>query len=203
MTQRNKNRNTRIILIVVVVAVLLVGCGFFYWNSTLQTKSDIKEQTTVQENQKVDEKLPVEKSTSPKEELVIPDWNIKFTFVPELQGTEVKYYEHKSTDGQISLSFTTSQIQALGENCNQQSSGGNVNFGDTVIVTRFKEKPRAVPDGELLNQNPINGYYYASGSPIAPCSGVNEAGNVTGPPSDVEVKDAAALRKFVKTLASI
>jgi hypothetical protein len=191
-----------VIIISIGAAVLIGIIGFFYWSNFLQTRPESKAQTTDQKNENADKKLSESKDskTNTGDKLIISDWNVEFTLLPELQGTEVKYYQHKSTDGQFSYSFTTSRIQALGGECNKQTSG-SVNFGDTIIVTRFKEKPVAVPDGELINEESINGYYYALGAPIAACSSFNENGGTGRTASEIELKDTAALRKFVKTLA--
>jgi hypothetical protein len=188
----------RIIILVVLVCVV----SFLYWNNFVQVKNNNREGKTSTDSKQISSKSstePVDTENSKnnsEDRLVLSDWRVVFTMVPELRDTEVKYVQRNSPDNQTTYAFTTARIQALGGECTRQT------FGDTIHLSRFTEKPRAVPDGELINENPIDGYYYALGGPLAGCSAVDENGAVVRQASPIEQKDAAALRKFVKTLVS-
>lgn len=127
--------------------------------------------------------------------LSIPAWNVKFSIPSTIQNTKVMYVERKSNDEPpvTYYAFTTSRIKELGSKCQTQP------FGDTVLMYRFSEKPIAVPDGMLVNEEPIDGYYYTVTSPIAPCSGFDESGNMRSS-SQVEKSDRDALKEMGRSI---
>lgn len=189
----NKQRGSLLVILIVIVALLIVaGIGYLLWTNFLQTKSDDEALSAI--GSKVETKL----SKSPEIDtsvLNIEDWGIEFTIPEYLRNTSIKYFERKSNEGSSVYVFTTSRIQELGGKCLEQT------FGDTINIIKFTEKPVAVPDGELLNQELVNGYYYALGGPIASCSGFDESG-VMRTPSQIEIDDRRALKEMARTLKS-
>lgn len=201
---RDLSKRNRIWLSIVLIAVVLLVflVGFLHRTNSMR----------VGQNNDTDKVVARSKQTSPsssveptndvvnkgddKNRFVLADWKIEFSLSAHLQETEVKYTQRKSIDNQVTYAFTTARIQALGGECTRQT------FGDTVTLSRFTEKPVAIPDGKLLNEKPINGYYYATGGPLAACSSVDSDGKVIRSASDTELKDAAALREFVETLTA-
>jgi archaellum component FlaF (FlaF/FlaG flagellin family) len=208
-TQSNANKNRKVLKIVVIVlvsilAVAAIGYSIYAWQQNTRLQDDLAQQA--QESKKLAEenadlKKAAEKSagsnTGISEGVIkLVDWKVEFTLTDVLLNTEVKY--EASTSGDMSAyDFTTSRIQGLGGACLKDP------FGNTVILSRFKEKPEAIPHGELVNPGPIDGYYYVYSSPIASCSGVDENGSLTGSPSAIETTDRAALVESLKSLKAI
>jgi len=127
--------------------------------------------------------------------LTIPAWGVKFTIPTSLRDTSVKYTERKSNDQPpvTYYVFTTARIQTQGDKCTMQP------FGDTLILNRYLDKPVAVPDGKLVSEQPVGGYYYTVSSPIAYCSGVDANGKLQTP-SQIEVRDRESLDELIKSI---
>jgi hypothetical protein len=175
------------VIIVAIIIVILAGVGLALWNNLApKTQSTTKSDTS--------------NTTEPSDELVISNWGIKFTIPDNLKPTEVKYYERQSSDTPplTYYAFTTTRIQALGGACASQP------FGDTEILNRYTEKPVATPDGELLNSNAIDGYYYVLSAPPASCTVVDPNGalNQNAVESSVEASDQTALKSMIETIVA-
>lgn len=174
-----------IVTMIVLVIAIIAGLGFILWNN-------ISDRTATPDNMKDSHTLAKSPAVSP-DYFTVSSWNVKFKIVDQLKSTEIKYYERKSADtpSQTYFSFTTTRTQALGGSCATQP------FGDTEILNRYTDKPIATPDGELLNNVAIGGYYYVLSSSVNACSTIDH-----GSPSDVEIKDQASLKTSIETIAS-
>lgn len=127
--------------------------------------------------------------------LQIDAWALKFKISENLASTKVVHYLRSTEDtpSQDYFAFTTERIRTLGGKCTDQQ------FTDTVLLYRYKEKPIVTPDGELINESSLNGYYYVLTSLIASCSGFDENGAMQNP-SQNEVDDRAALKESIRKL---
>lgn len=199
-----KKSNAKRIAILSVTAILLVtGVCYFLWPRLDMNRSLLS--SYLDSSQHESSILPElvlgsnngSNPTVTATELAIPAWDVKFSVPVSLQDTQVKYTERKSNDQPpvTYYALTTSHIEALGEKCTTRP------FGDEVILNRFSEKPIAVPDGELINSEPIGGYYYIFSSPVAYCSELDAKGNMRAP-SQVEVEDRHSLNELIKTIQS-
>lgn len=178
--------STRVVIVGILVAVLIGAGGVFLWWSS-EDRGGTTE-TAVTEVQAEDKERKASKDDQLSSQLKLNEWNISFTIPAALTSTEIKY-EAKDTDTFV---FTTNRIKALGGECAKSP------FGDTVSLTRFSEKPLAIPDGELLNESPINNYYYVLSGPIAYCSSQNSQQI-----NPIESSDRDALKITLKTLSSL
>lgn len=173
---RGQKGSIHVILAVVIVVALIGGLGFVFWrNFMAHDKTEAAK--PVSASAQASQTRPVSK------DVVLDDWGVKFTPVASLSDTQVKTLR---TYNQTAYAFTTTRIQALGDECTKPP------FGDTVILIRFAEKPRATPDGELIGDKPIGGYYYAVTGPPSGCK----------PGSEVENKDRLALKESLKSLTA-
>jgi hypothetical protein len=190
------------IVLLVIIALGGVGYSVYAWQQNNSLTSDLKQKDSdnkrlADENEEL--KKAESQSTAENDEgfLVIDDWNVKFELTGALKTTEVKYYARTTSDtpSQSYYAFTTARIRDLGGKCNEQT------YGDTVLLYRYSEKPEATPDGELINQNALGGYYYVVTSPIASCSGF-DANDQMKTPSPTEVSDRAALKDSIGRLVA-
>ncbi len=189
MPKKNNSIGSAHVIIITAIVVVLVGAvGYLGWNA-VQNKNNSSTTPTTSGTENDEPETPSENTNTPTETNVVKleDWGVKFTLVESLASTQVKY-EAETHDRQApAYAFTTARVEALGGECVKEP------FGDTAILIRFAEKPVAVPDGELINESPMDGYYYVATSPIAPCQ----------PGSEIEAQDRAALKESVKTLEAI
>lgn len=174
------------VIIVILVAALLGALGFIFWQNFMNKDTSDTNNTTKVENKQENTNENAEKS----DQLTLNDWAIRFTISSSLTSTEVKY-QAQGTDTYV---FTTTRIQALGGECAKSP------FGDTVSLTRMTEKPVATPDGELLNESPINNYYYILSGPISSCSSLDN--NQQSAVDPIETADRNALKTTLKTLSA-
>lgn len=130
--------------------------------------------------------------------LQIDAWALKFKISENLASTKVVHYLRSTEDtpSQDYFAFTTERIRTLGGKCTDQQ------FADTVLLYRYKEKPIATPNGELINESPLNGYYYVLTSPIVSCSAFNSDDQMQSPSQD-EVNDRAALKESLRKIELI
>jgi len=202
-SKKRINANKKIIICIVIIVLLAVAAFYFLWPQSDNGKGrlfsyfdkNMQAEPTPSKESTVPSTNSTQPTNSANSELVVPAWGIKFSVPVALQNTKVAYTERQSNDQPpvTYYAFTTSRIQALGGQCTTQP------FGDTVILNRDSNKPVAVPDGELLNDQPINGYYYTISSPIAYCSGLDNEGN-TQTPSQTELNDRESLNEMTKTI---
>jgi hypothetical protein len=180
-----------VVVIVIAVVAILGALGYVIWNNFFGSINTETEQVVTQPNTPSD-------NVSDENILTINNWGIQFAISDSLQSTKVMYNERSTNDEppRNYYAFTTERIQRLGGKCAERQ------FGDTVIVYRYTEKPIATPDGELINEEAIGGYYYVLTSPIAACSGFNENDQMIEP-SQVEIDDRAALKDSIRTLTSL
>lgn len=180
---------------IVIIAVILGALGYVLWNN-LSSKSAIDQQTNAAQRNETEEDSG---GTSSEGYVVINEWGVKFPIVNDLKSMEVQYNQRESQDepSQTYYVFTTARIQSLGGQCAKQP------LGDTAILYQYAEKPIATPDGELVNKEAINGYYYVLSSPIAACSTVGEDGKSGKQISQVEVADKIALQKSIRKLIAL
>lgn len=176
-----------IILSVALVAVIGV-VGYRAWQNSHQVKT----QTSI----KSSPAATLSPSPATSTLLTIADWGVKLQLESSLSNTRVVYDKQISSDRppQISYSFTTSRVEALGGNC----ANTTLQFGAIAILLRFSDKPVATPDGELINNSPIDGYYYVLTGPSASCSGLG-----VEPENPIETQDRAALKASLKSLSAI
>lgn len=203
-TGKKKSSTKKRILLVVLTLIIVGAVAYLFVPQpdthkslfdSLFNKTDQNTVNTPTESPAAISNSPTPSPTTETNTLTIPAWGVKFTIPVSLQDTSVKYTERKSNDQPpvTYYAFTTSRIQALGDKCTTQP------FGDTVILNRFSDKPVAVPDGELISENPIGGYYYVVLSPIASCTGFDANGKAQTP-SQVETNDRASLNELVKSV---
>lgn len=191
------------IVLLVFVALGSVGYSVYAWqqNANLQSsvvqKEDENKRLT-DENKKLKKAESQSTAESTEGFLAIDNWGVKFELTDTLKTTEVKYYARTTSDtpSQSYYAFTTDRIRDLGGKCTDQQ------YGDTVLLYRYSEKPVATPDGELINQNALGGYYYVMTSPIASCSGFNANGQMKTP-SPTEVSDRTALKESISKLVAV
>ncbi|RYH15072.1 MAG: hypothetical protein EON54_28920 [Alcaligenaceae bacterium] len=187
------NTKVRVIIVLLIVALLGVIFGSILWsrnddqqNQTISTETEVPAQVNV-ENKKSEE-------TEVENETVVDDWGVGFEHVDGLHSTGVtSEFRSGGENASDHYIFTTDRIRELGGRCVGRP------FGDTVILTRYQEKPVTVPDGQLINEDALQGYYYVASSPIVSCSGVDENGAVRAP-SQVETDDRAALKQSISEL---
>lgn len=202
-----KNRKSLKITAIITASILVLavlGYSIYAWQQNANLQNELVQQEKESDNlakENADLKKEMEKlqdtdaDQQSKGVVRLTDWGVEFRLVDSLLNTEVKYSATTAND-ETAYVLTTSRIQNLGGQCVKEP------FGQTVILTRFSEKPIATPDGNLINEMPINGYYYVSSSPIASCSGMNEDGSMRAP-SQVETSDRAVLIESVKSLKAI
>jgi hypothetical protein len=204
---KSNNKTSKIlktwgVILLAIVALGGIGYSAYAWqqNTSLQNsvvqKND-ENKRLAEENQKLKQAESQPTSENNEDFLVIDDWNIKFELTDSLKTTEVKYYARTTSDTpqQSYYAFTTARILDIGGKCSEQT------FGDTILLYRYSEKPEATPDGELINQNALDGYYYVVTSPIASCSGFDSKGQMKAA-SQTEVGDRAALKESIKKLVA-
>lgn len=180
--------STHVVIIVILIAALVGVLGFVFWQNFINKSTPVNNDTAKVESKQKNTSKDAEKS----DQLILNDWGIKFTVSSSLTSTEVKY-QAKDTDAYV---FTTTRIQALGDECAKSP------FGDAVSLTRFAEKLMAVPDGELLNESPINGYYYVLSGPISSCSSLNSNQQPVNLVDPIETTDRDAIKTTLKTLSA-
>lgn len=187
--------SVHIVVIVALIVVVLGALGFVWWNN-FHTKPVAKSSQSQASNSGTS--TTQQPNTNAPSTLTLVDWKVKFTLASSLKDTEVKYFKRTSNDNppRTYYAFTTSRIQDLGGKCTGQP------FGDTVILTRESDKPIITPDSELINQTPVDGYYYTLSSPIASCSGFDEKGQMREP-SKIETNDRATLNISIKSLVAV
>lgn len=182
-------------LILAVVAVAVVGIAV-YNSGKVRQKVAATASPSPLVSTSASPQAKVSPTPTPSNVLGLDDWGIKIRLESSLADTRVIY--NKQGGGAQSreyyYTFTTSRIQALGGNC----ASTTLQFGAIVSLFRLKTKPVATPDGELINDSPIGGYYYILTSPSASCSGMGVRSQST-----TEAQDRAALRSSLKTLSPI
>ena len=183
--------SAHVIVIVILVIALLSTLGFVFWQNFMNKDTTRTNNTTAKIE--VKQKDAASEDAQKSDQLILNDWGVKFTISPSLlTSTTVKY----RAIGIDTYAFTTSRIEDLGGECAKPP------FGDTVTLTRFAEKPIAVPDGELLNEIPINNYYYVLSGPISSCSSLNSSQQPTSQVNPIETNDRDALKATIKTLSA-
>jgi len=187
---KNSSKRTgsaHLIIITIIVLVLLGALGFVFW----------KRLNTPNKPHTSSDKTASTKQTTTPDYITPADWGVTFKVSDELKSTQVTYTKKQSADGS-SYAFTTKRIHDLGGSCATEP------FGDTQILTRFTEKPIATPDGELLNDPAINGYYYVLSTPIAPCSIIDKNGDLLQgvEVSSIEKNDRNALKTTLESIQS-
>lgn len=188
---KNSSKRTgsaHLIIITIIVLVILGALGFVFWKNINTSTNKSKSST--------DKVAQTEQDTTP-DYITLSDWGVTFKVSDELKSTQVTYTKNQSADGS-SYAFTTKRIHDLGGSCTIQP------FGDTQILTRFTEKPVATPDGELLNDPAIDGYYYVLSAPVAPCSIVDKNGALqqSAKVSSTEENDRNALKATLESIQS-
>ena len=184
---KNGQRRKMAIIAVVIIGVL----GFLYWNNFMQPAPPKNSTATTLQPQQVAKTV----QPAPNRSVVkIEDWGIELTIPDVLSDTGISFVE-RASEGQAAYAFTTTRIQGLGGKCLEQP------FGDTITVNRLAERPTA-PDSKLLNQEPINSYYYTVGSQIAGCSAFSQNGAIIEV-SPIENNDRTALQEMAATLKAI
>ncbi|RYF29687.1 MAG: hypothetical protein EOO17_00395 [Chloroflexi bacterium] len=195
MTKSLQKHNTKIRMIIVMLIVVSLGVIF---GSILWSRNDDRQDQASSAKEEVP--APVEAESKKSEEIevenetVVDDWGVGFEHVGSLHSTSVTSELRSGGEGAPEhYVFTTDRIRELGGRCVGRP------FGDTVILTRYQEKPVAVPDGQIINEDALQGYYYVVSSPIVSCSGVDANGAVRAP-SQVETDDRAALKQSISEL---
>lgn len=196
MINSRKQNGSALLVVVIIIVIAILGILGYGVRSTLSnSKSNDSQQQTSMQSEETEES-----AVEPTDDdyLVLDNWKIKFKLADSLKTTEVLYYARKTNDNPAAgyYAFTTKRIQALGGKCTEQP------FGDTVILYRYTEKPIATPDGELINEEALNGYYYILTSPISSCSGFDGNGQMQ-PPSQVEIDDRTALKESIRKLIAV
>lgn len=204
--QQKSNRSRKwlkitAIVLISILAVSVIGYSIYAWQQNNRLQDDIAQQDEdirklSEENadlKKAQQSKDITSEEGSKDIIKLADWGVEFRLVESLLDTKVEY-SAKTMNGETFYVLTTSRVQDLGGQCVKEP------FGQIVTITRFSEKPIATPDGQLVNESAINGYYYVTSSPIAACSGVNEDDSLKGAPSEIETKDRQALRESVKSL---
>jgi len=190
MIKNSSKRTGSAHLIIITIIVLLISgaLGFVFWKNINTSTNKPKGST---------DKVAQTKQDTTPDYITLSDWGITFKVSDGLKSTQVKYTKNQSADGS-SYAFTTKRIHDLGGSCTTQP------FGDTQILTRFTEKPIATPDGELLNDPAIDGYYYVLSAPAASCSIVDKNGTPLqgAKVSPVEVNDRSALKSTLESIQS-
>ena len=176
-------------LIIGLIVAIVVALGFIFWQNFIY-KEPVTNKTETQVIKKPEETKKVDSNAG---YVVVDDWGIRFKSVSELSSTNVTYVARSDDNSGTYYAFSTDRIKALGGRCTEQP------FGDTVTLTRGSEKPIATPDGELINTEPLNGYFYVLSGPIASCTNFDSNGAMV-PPSKVETDDRMALKESIKTL---
>jgi cytoskeletal protein RodZ len=186
---KKQDGNVLVIVTIILVVAILAILAFVAWNSFMKPSSNSSPQQS--SNAKT--------SNSNEGYTVVQEWGVRFKNSNELDSTEVQQERVVSSDAnpQVSYTFTTARIKALGGAC---SSG---TFSHTEILTRYADKPVSTPDGELLNDTPIAGYYYVLSAPAASCTVVDSEGALKqgATESPVELNDQSALKDSIKTLS--
>lgn len=188
INKTSQKGSSHVVIIVILVIALLGTIGFVFWQNFINKDTSDTGNTTKVEVKQGDANENAEKSN----QLMLSDWGIKFTTSSSLTSTEVKY-QARDADSYV---FTTARIQALDGECAKSP------FGDTVSLVRMTEKPVAVPDGELLNESPINNYYYVLSGPISSCSSLDNNQQPVNAVNPVETSDRDALKTTLKTLSA-
>lgn len=179
--------SAHLIITTIVILVLLGALGFVFW----------KRLNTQNKPQASSEKITSTKQTTAPDYITLSDWGVTFKVSDELKSTQVTYTKSQSADGS-SYAFTTKRIHDLGGSCAAQP------FGNTQILIRFTEKPIATPDGELLNDPAIGGYYYVLSAPASSCSIVDKNGTPLqgAKVSPVEESDRGGLKTTLESIQS-
>lgn len=190
---RNQTGSAHVLITITLIVAIFGLLGFVVWQNFINKPADSKQASTSEQSKVTQES----KAKSNEGYIVIEEWGVKFLITDSLKSTEVQYNQRKSNNQppQTSYAFTTARIRALGSACGKQP------FGDTVILSRYSERPVVVPDGELVNEVAIDGYYYTIGQPPAGCSSFDESGEMKDQ-SQVEIDDRNALKESIRKLVT-
>lgn len=192
MINSQKQTGSALVVIIIFFVVVILGVlGYVVWNNYFASKDN--------NTQQVDTKSDIKNESSNENPndgyFEIDEWGLKFKINESLESTNITHGPGTAKDSLSHnyLTFSTTRIQALGGKCTQEP------FGDTVILNRLLEKPITTPDGQMISDEALGGYYYVLSSPVASCSGFNENGEMKSP-SQIEVDDRAGLRESIRTL---
>ena len=178
--------SAHIIIISLVILVIAGVLGFVYWNSLMKKNSTLSK-TESKTTQQTDNSA-AKKAQSEAQELKISDWSIKFTVPDGLKLSDVYYYKTHVGEGPDYYGFTTDRVRAQGGYCDNEVTG------NLVTITRSTSK---TGEGTLINNNPIDGYYFYSD---------NSSGGLTPTPecltTDAANSDRTLMNQMVKTLSS-
>lgn len=173
-----------VVTIILLVAILATSGYFFLQSLNKKVTQPGTSQATPNKNE-----TPGVSSTDPeKGYVVLKDWGVKFKTTDALTSTVVKYSISNDT-----YAFTTARIEQLGGEC------AKAPYNVTVSMTRDTVRPPSGP-ATLLNEQPINGYYYSTYGPSANCSAFNANGQMQTP-NQIEVDDRAALKESLATIS--
>lgn len=189
--QKHQSGFAHLMVITVILGLTVVGLlSYVFWQNFVQSKDNVAKTDNSSKVAEKDNKKPVvdesgDISDSTKGYLVLEDWGVKFKQPSDIGSSTINYY--LTSDG--SYEFTTSKIEALGQDCSHDSS----HFMPQYYVTRMTSapNPEAASGGVLLKK--IENYYYNLNSSQAPCSDVTGASNVFN-------TDRPVLESFLKTI---
>ena len=149
MNKQIRYGNTTIIVVFVIAVGILAAVGFLFWQNFIQQKAN--EKTSVVPSKIV-------KATPAAVTLGVADWGIKFIVPDGLKLTDVINYKAHVGEGPDYYGFTTNKVRAQGGLCDNQVSG-NLSELDR-FTTKTGNGGTYFNNGTLLNEKPINGYYY-------------------------------------------
>jgi cytoskeletal protein RodZ len=194
---------SHMMIIVVVLAVVLIGAlGFIFWQNFIQNKSDnAKKEDTSKVSTKQSETTTTNNTANITDKnkgyLVLSDWGVRFKLPSDLGSRQITYYKgvpgytdsgkYVTGDG---YSFSTNDVEALGENCAYNASDYWMPLASVTRYTSPYNQGSAVEGPTLIKK--LGNYYYYTRGPQALCS-VNGS-------STVQTKGRAAVDALVPSI---
>jgi len=171
VNKKTQSGFAHVVVLTVILAVALVGTlGFVYWQNFMKPKDEVVKTNDTKDKVVVEKPVANDEATSTEGYLVLEDWGVKFKLPSDLGSNAINYYK-SDNDNYI---FTTSKIEALGQDCSHDSS----HFMPQYYLSRDTSapNPEAVSSGFLLKK--IDNYYFNLNSSQAPCSDAVGLSNV-------------------------
>lgn len=170
-------------LIIGIVVALLGALGFIFWQNF------IHKEPTITKTEAVTKTQPKEEVDLSKGYLVLEDWGVKFK-IPETKS-EIVYYKVQNDDG-FFFEFTTKRVEALGENCVDNSTGGATRLGAISRSSVKREGVYIIGSRPFNNNEPMgDGYYYYFSYTSALCADAS---------GDIQGEDRRVIENLLDTL---
>lgn len=194
------SKKVNIVIISALAIALISAAGFAFWTNALQSNDNAEKSATTSlsptpsTTPQASPNLEASDSVADKNTITLSDWKVQFTIPDSLKTGSVKYSQQMN-HGMESYGFTTARIEALGGDCATQP------YGKSLVLSRSANPLAGMYGYVAINNNPIDGYYYAYEETIPQCSG-----SATDPSVRVhqtEIDDKTLLRTLLGSLRAL